>query len=844
MTQDSQTPVNKSTESLSLPKNKFNRLSVLSQQGVLVPSFSFFTLNDISEDALQKFLAEFTGADENIFLAVRPVEKPDTPLVRTILNIGFSDASVKAFAESSKDERLAFDCYRRFIEAYADLVDDVPDYLFEEISDEYGDTPFSVEQLKLLCDRYKELYTEETGKVFPQTLEEQLLNVLNSLKQNAADLEVADLSFIIQKMVFGNASEDSCSGVISSRYSQTGKKNPSVKYQFKAQYEDLILYPESNVKSVLSNDKFLSQFQEDISQIIQVAESAFKTAVDISFVIESGKLYLLNCHELECSPKAKMLIAHDFVEEENMSEEEGLCQLDEKAIEDVLSPSFDKDSLDESQVNKIASGESIGPGAVSGVVCTSVDSANKCADEGLDYIFVKEDTHPGDFEAMLNSTGILTKSGGKASHAAVVARQYGKVCVGGLDELSCDEESDGFSISDHEVKDGDLISVDGETGNIYKGEIESTTSPIIEALTDNEENEESKAFESVMSWAGEHKELEVLANVDLAEDLSVALALGAQGVGLTRIEHLFNTPERLLEFQKVLLSEDASKSCIKAFLIDDFVASFQLLSSLPYTVRLLDPPIHEFMPKSDSTIRDLAQNLAMAEEVIFQKVADIKEKNPMLGLRGCRLGILNEALTRVQLEALFEAYLKSDGKTKAISLEVMVPFIASVEEFIQQKRLILSVAKSYDLSSDDIKIGAMIELPRAALLAGEIAPEVDFVSFGTNDLTQTVLGVSRDDAASFLPYYTKSNPNCAVPIYEGDPFETLDIKGVGLLIKSAVKQIREANPKVKVGVCGEHGGDPASIAFFHEIGLDYVSCSPYRVPIAKVSAAQSAILEK
>ena len=778
-------------------------------------------------------------------------------MMDTVLNLGLNDITIRGIIENTKNERFAYDSYRRFLQMFGNVVlgieHDKFEHILEKIKKEFKvklDTEINCEGLKKLVEEFKKLVKKETGKDFPQNPELQLKTaidaVFNSWNTKRAvtyrrinkipdDLGTA---VNVQEMVFGNMGEDSGTGVGFTRNPSTGEKEDYGEYLLNAQGEDVVAGIRTPLSlSNLKND--LPEVYEELIKIVTLLEKHYRDVQDYEFTIEKGKLYLLQTRTGKRTAQAALKIAVDMVEEGIINKEEAVLRIEPNQLNQLLHRRIDPKAKKE----VIAKGLPASPGAAYGKVVFTADEAEQLGKEGEKVILVRAETTPDDIHGMVEAQGVLTSRGGMTSHAAVVARGMGKACVAGCSILNINAKKEKISVNDMELKKGDFITIDGGTGEVFLGKV-----PTIEPKM-------SKEFETLLSWANKIKRLGVYANADTPEDAQKARELGAEGIGLTRTEHMFMEQDRLPIVQKMIMS-DTKKSRAEALekllpmQMGDFLGILKAMEGLPVIIRLLDPPLHEFLPNLEDTLIEVTtlklKNIDSAEldkkEKLLEIIKSLHEMNPMLGLRGCRLGILYPEIYDMQVEAIIEAAIELTKKGIKVKPEIMIPLVSHISEF----RLICKRAKKIadeKIKSAGVKleykVGTMIELPRAALTADEIAEEAEFFSFGTNDLTQTTFGISRDDAeGKFLVKYVDDK------ILEDNPFEVLDREGVGKLVKLGTKLGRETRPDLEVGVCGEHGGEPQSVEFFHSVGLNYVSCSPFRVPIARLAAAQAVLKEK
>ena len=778
-------------------------------------------------------------------------------MMDTILNLGLNDVTIQGIVEKTKNERFAYDSYRRFMQMFGNVVlgveHDKFEFLLEELKKELKiklDTEIDCEGLKILVERYKKLIKKETGKDFPQELKAQLKMaidaVFNSWNTKRAvtyrrinkipdDLGTA---VNVQEMVFGNMGEDSGTGVGFTRNPSTGEKEDYGEYLLNAQGEDVVAgirtpLPLSNLK----ND--LPEVYEELIKIVTLLEKHYRDVQDYEFTIEKGKLYLLQTRTGKRTAQAALKIAVDMVEEGIISKEEAILRVEPNQLNQLLHRRIDP----KAKVEVIAKGLPASPGAAYGKVVFTADEAEELGKEGERVILVRTETTPDDIHGMVEAQGVLTSRGGMTSHAAVVARGMGKACVAGCSVLNINTKKEIISVNDLVIKKDEFITIDGGTGEVFLGKV-----PTIEPKM-------SKEFETLLSWANKIKRLGVYANADTPEDAKKARELGAEGIGLTRTEHMFMEQDRLPVVQKMIMA-DTQKSRAEALekLLPvqkgDFLGILKAMEGLPVIIRLLDPPLHEFLPNLEDTLIEVntlkLKNIDSAElakkEKLLEIIKSLHEMNPMLGLRGCRLGLLYPEIYEMQVKAIIEAAIELTKKGIKVKPEIMIPLVSHINEFKPICKRARKIADEKIKSAGvklEYKVGTMIELPRAALTADKIAEEAEFFSFGTNDLTQTTFGISRDDAeGKFLVKYVDDK------ILEDNPFEVLDREGVGQLVKLGTKLGRGTRPNLEVGICGEHGGEPQSIEFCHSVGLNYVSCSPFRVPIARLAAAQAVIKEK
>jgi len=824
------------------------------------------------EDVTQQ---KFGGEDNPLLVSVRSGAKFSMPgMMDTVLNLGLNDKTLEALAAKSGDRRFALDCYRRLIHMYGDVVLGIPKRKFEEILRKekrerkiVHDFELSEEILEGLISDYRNLIKKEIGKGFPLDVIEQLLMAISAVFEswnNPRAVTYRRLNYIpddlgtavnIQQMVFGNVGEKSATGVGFTRNPATGEKELYGEYLFNSQGEDVVagVRTPSSFKSL---EKEMTPAYKELKEITSRLEKHYRDVQDFEFTIQEKKLYMLQTRSGKRTGLAAVKIAVDMVEEGLVSKEEALLMVEAEALNQLLHPVFDVEEKGKHQV--LARGLAASPGAAAGQVVFTADEAVSWEKEGKKVILVREETSPDDIHGMSASQGVLTATGGMTSHAAVVGRQMGKPSVVGCGEIRPEEEKRFFNVGKTKVKEGDWISIDGTSGEVLHGQIPTQPSEIIQVIRGKKRPEESKIyqdFKKLLFWADQVKKLKVRANTDTPEDARIALAFGAEGVGLARTEHMFFQKERLPFIKEMILSETEEErrkalSKLLPFQKKDFYGLFREMRGHPVTIRTLDPPLHEFLPRKEDLMVEMAvlrasdskQKEKIQElEKLLERVKALSEFNPMLGHRGCRLGISYPEIIEMQVTAIFEAVCQLAKERQRVYPEIMVPLVGTKEELVNQKRIIQRVAEEV-MEKNKVKIeysvGTMIEIPRAAITADEIAEEAEFFSFGTNDLTQTIYGLSRDDGAGFLAHYL------AHGIWKSNPFETVDIKGVGEIMEMAVEKGRKTRPDLKIGICGVHGGDPRSIFFCHKIGLNYVSCSAYQVPIARLAAAQIAIKEK
>ena len=795
---------------------------------------------------------KFGDNSDPLLVSVRSGARASMPgMMDTILNLGLNDIAVEGFAAKTGNPRFAYDSYRRFIQMYSDVVMEVPKSYFEKIIDElkaekgvHFDTELTTEDLKELVKRFKEVYKENmNGEEFPQNPSEQLMGAVKAVFRswdNPRAIVYRRMNDIpgdwgtavnVQAMVFGNMGETSGTGVAFTRNPSTGEKGIYGEYLINAQGEDVV----AGVRTPQPISKLAEDLPECYKEFMELAhklENHYRDMQDMEFTIQEGKLYFLQTRNGKRTAPAAIQIACDLVDEGMIDEKEAVLRIDAKSLDQLLHPTFDKDSLKAGEV--IGQALPASPGAAAGKVVFTAEEAKELGKggKGERVVLVRLETTPEDIEGMVAAQGILTVRGGMTSHAAVVARGMGTCCVSGCGEIKINEEAKQFELGGYTFHEGDYISLDGTTGKIYKGDIKTVEASV------------SGNFGRIMAWADKYRALKVRTNADNPRDTRNAVHLGAEGIGLCRTEHMFFEEDRIPKIRKMILAEtvearEAALNELIPFQKGDFKAMYKELKELPMTVRYLDPPLHEFLPTEEEDIIALAKDMGVTVEHLKNKCAELHEFNPMMGHRGCRLAVTYPEIARMQTRALMEAAIEvKEEEGYNIVPEIMIPLVGEKKELKFVKDVVIEVAEQVkkEKGSDmQYHIGTMIEIPRAALLANEIAEEAEFFSFGTNDLTQMTFGFSRDDAGKFLDSYYKTK------IYESDPFAKLDQKGVGQLVKMAVEKGKATRPDIKLGICGEHGGEPSSVEFCHNIGLSYVSCSPFRVPIARLAAAQAAI---
>ncbi len=801
---------------------------------------------------LEEITGKKFGDRENpLLVSVRSGARASMPgMMDTILNLGLNEEVVNTLAEKSNNPRWAWDCYRRFIQMYSDVVMEVGKKYFEELIDKMKeakgvklDVELDANDLKELAKEFKEEYKEKLGTDFPDDPKEQLMGAIKAVFRSwdnpRANVYRRDndipyswgTAVNVQSMAFGNMGEDCGTGVAFTRDPATGEKGLFGEFLTNAQGEDVVAGVRTPMHIAEMEEKFPEAFKQ-FKEVCKTLEDHYKDMQDMEFTVEHGKLYMLQTRNGKRTAQAALKIACDLVDEGMRTEEEAVLMIDPRNLDTLLHPQFDVDVLKSSI--PIGKGLGASPGAACGKIVFTASDAER---EGLGgknekVILVRLETSPEDITGMKASQGILTVRGGMTSHAAVVARGMGTCCVSGCGDIKMNEAKKEFSLAGKTYHEGDIISIDGSTGNIYDGVIPTTDAKI------------AGEFGRVMAWADKYRILGVRTNADNPTDAKKAVELGAEGIGLCRTEHMFFDEARIHSMRKMILSdtvEEREKALAELipYQKGDFKAMYKVLKGLPMTVRYLDPPLHEFLPTEEKEIIDLAKDMGVTVEQLKQKCVDLHEFNPMMGHRGCRLDVTYPEIARMQTRALMEAAIEvkeEDGFD--IIPEIMIPLVGEVKELKFVKDIVVETAEKVkkEKNSDiSYHIGTMIEIPRAALTADDIAKEAEFFSFGTNDLTQMTFGFSRDDAGKFLGSYYENK------IYEQDPFARIDQVGVGKLVEMAVEKGKTTRPDIKLGICGEHGGDPSSVEFFHKVGLTYVSCSPFRVPIARLAAAQAAI---
>ncbi len=814
-----------------------------------------FLINSIYENVkgIEKVTGKNFGGKHNpLLVSVRSGARVSMPgMMDTILNLGLNDVTVAALAKETGNERFAFDCYRRFVLMFTNIAKGHPrvemDKMLEHLKEAKGyksDTDLDAADLKGLVAKYKDYYKKTFNEDFPADPYVQLIEAITAVfrswdnpranvyrKMNNIPYSWGT-AVNVQSMAFGNKGETSGTGVAFSRSPSTGEKHVFAEYLPNAQGEDVV----AGIRTPLSIEELgvrmpdvYRQFKETIAKM----ENHYKDMQDMEFTVEEGKLYFLQTRNGKRTAAAALKIACDLVDEGLISEEEAVLRVEPKALDSLLHPSFDSKVL--KTLKPIGEGLPASPGAATGKVAFTAEEAHKRHAAGEKVVLVRAETSPEDIEGMVASEGILTMRGGMTSHAAVVARGMGKCCVAGCGSAVIDEEAKTLKLNGKVYTEKDVISLDGSTGLVYDGDVKKV------------EPELTGYFGRMMAWADKYRTLKVRANADTPKDANQAVKFGAEGIGLCRTEHMFFDKDRIFHMRRMILADklEVREQALEELLPyqqSDFYGLFMAMKEKNVNIRLLDPPLHEFLPTEEDKIEELAKSLGLSVEDVKARISFLHEFNPMMGHRGCRLDVSYPEIGRMQARAIIRAAIQAQKDLgHAVTPEIMIPLVLDVKELKFVKNIIVETADE-EIKKAGVKlyyeVGTMIEIPRAALLAGEVATEAKFFSFGTNDLTQMTFGFSRDDAGKFLPDYY------ATKIFEQDPFQNVDTRGVGRLIKMAVGEGRAANPTLHVGVCGEHGGDPLSIDFFHNAGLDYVSCSPFRVPVARLAAAQAAVKAK
>ena len=803
--------------------------------------------------------ARFADPENPLLVSVRSGARASMPgMMDTVLNLGLNDVTVAGLAARADDKRFAYDSYRRFIQMYSDVVMEVDHGLFEDALEEqklrcgvFDDTGLTGDDLETLVGTYKQIVRDESGEEFPQDPNDQLWGAIGAVFNswmNARATTYRRLNNIpaswgtavnVQAMVFGNMGEDCATGVAFTRDPSTGENSFYGEYLINAQGEDVVAGIRTPLsltraareiagESEPSMEEAMPEVFAQLDAVRTQLETHYGDMQDIEFTVQQNKLYMLQTRNGKRTGAAALRMAVEMAEEGLITRDEALLRIDPIALDQLLHPTLDPDA----EKTVITQGLPASPGAAAGEIVLSADRAEELAAAGKSVILVRLETSPEDIHGMHAAAGILTARGGMTSHAAVVARGMGRACVSGAGELRFDETAGKVYIREHELAEGDIVTIDGGTGEVFLGQVD-TIQP-----------EMSGAFATIMGWADETRRMAVRTNAETPADARTAVDFGAEGIGLCRTEHMFFDVDRIIAMREMIMAVDtAGREAALAKLLpmqrQDFEELFTIMTGLPVTIRLLDPPLHEFLPHSAEELADVAAAAGISPETARQRALKLSESNPMLGHRGCRLAVTYPEICRMQARAIFEAATAIAAKGDAAPVpEIMIPLAATGRELEICKAVIDAEAEAVAGETGtriEYLVGTMVELPRAAVCAGDLAQQAEFFSFGTNDLTQTALGISRDDAGSFMHAYTDAE------IYPADPFVSIDREGVGALVRMGVEGGRAARGDIKLGICGEHGGDPASIGFFEEVGLDYVSCSPYRVPAARLAAAQAAI---
>ena len=802
---------------------------------------------------MEKITGKKFGDKQNpLLVSVRSGARASMPgMMDTILNLGLNDVAVEGFAKKTGNPRFAYDSYRRFIQMFSDVVMEVPKSLFERVLDEIKaakqvkfDMELTAEDLQEVIARFKAIYKDKMGEDFPQDPKVQLMEAVKAVFRswdNERAIVYRRMNDIpgdwgtavnVQAMVFGNMGETSGTGVAFTRNPSTGAKGIYGEYLINAQGEDVV----AGIRTPQPITKLEQDLPECYKQFMEIAmklEAHYRDMQDMEFTIENGKLFFLQTRNGKRTAQAALQIACDLVDEGMITPQEAVTRIEAKSLDQLLHPTFDPEALKAGEV--IGQALPASPGAAAGKVYFTAEEAKQAHEQGERVVLVRLETSPEDIEGMHASEGILTVRGGMTSHAAVVARGMGTCCVSGCGDIAINEDDKVFELGGHTFHEGDYISLDGSTGKIYKGDIKTMEASV------------SGNFGRIMDWADQYRKLQVRTNADTPQDAANAVKFGAEGIGLCRTEHMFFDPDRIPKIRQMILARtleqrEKALNALIPFQKGDFKALYEVMEGRPVTIRFLDPPLHEFVPTEEDDIKKLADAQGKTVEQIKTIIASLHEFNPMMGHRGCRLAVTYPEIAEMQTRAVIEAAINVTKETgHTVTPEIMIPLVGDVKELKYVKNVVVKTADKLIAESGlDMKyeVGTMIEIPRAAITADKIATEAEFFSFGTNDLTQMTFGFSRDDAAKFLgDYYSKN-------IYEHDPFATVDQEGVGELMKIASEKGRSTRPDIRLGICGEHGGDPKTVEFCHKIGLTYVSCSPYRVPIARLAAAQAAVKEK
>ena len=796
---------------------------------------------------------KFGDKENPLLVSVRSGARASMPgMMDTILNLGLNETVVNVIAEKSGNPRWAWDCYRRFIQMYSDVVMEVGKKYFEELIDQMKakkgvtfDVELTAEDLKELASEFKAEYKEKIGEDFPDDPKEQLMGAIKAVFRSwdnpRANVYRRDndipyswgTAVNVQSMAFGNMGDDCGTGVAFTRDPATGEKKLMGEFLVNAQGEDVVAGVRTPMPIAEMADKFPEAFDQ-FKKVCETLENHYRDMQDMEFTVENKKLYMLQTRNGKRTAQAALKIACDLVDEGMRTEKEAVAMIDPRNLDTLLHPQFDAKAL--KAATPMGKGLGASPGAACGKIVFTAEDAEEWAAKGEKVVLVRLETSPEDITGMKVSQGILTVRGGMTSHAAVVARGMGTCCVSGCGDIAMDEANKKFTLAGKEFHEGDYISIDGSTGNIYDGQIATVDATI------------AGEFGRIMAWADKYRKLKVRTNADTPSDAKKARELGAEGIGLCRTEHMFFEEDRIAAFREMICSDtveerEAALDKILPYQQGDFEKLYEALEGCPVTIRFLDPPLHEFVPTEEADIEKLAKAQGKSVETIKNIIASLHEFNPMMGHRGCRLAVTYPEIAKMQTKAVIRAAInvKKAHPDWNVEPEIMIPLVCEVKELKYVKKVVVETADAEIAAAGiDLKyeVGTMIEIPRAALTADEIAKEADFFCFGTNDLTQMTFGFSRDDAGKFLNAYYDAK------IFENDPFAKLDQTGVGKLMDMAIKLGKPVNPKLHVGICGEHGGDPSSVEFCHKIGLDYVSCSPFRVPIARLAAAQAAIADE
>ena len=801
-------------------------------------------------EELEKATGKKMGDLENpLLVSVRSGARASMPgMMDTVLNLGLNDAVAENFAKVTNNKRFAYDSYRRFIMMFADVVKGYSKNSFERLLDKIKeeknakyDTDLNEDDMYEIAMKFKEVYKELSGVEFPQDPRVQLIEAVTAVFRswnNERAIIYRRMNDIpgswgtavnIQEMVFGNKGDDCGTGVAFTRNPSTGENKLYGEYLINAQGEDVVAGVRTP-QDISTLETVMPKVYEEFVKTTQILEKHYRDMQDMEFTIENGKLFMLQTRNGKRTAQAALKIAVDLVNEGMLTKEEALLKVEPKQLDSLLHPNFNVNALKEAKL--VATGLAASPGAACGKIYFNALDVSKAKENKEKVLLVRLETSPEDIQGMNDAEGILTIRGGMTSHAAVVARGMGRCCVCGCGELIVNEEKKTLTTKEgHVYHEGDYLSIDGSTGKVYDGIIE-TKEPSI-----------SGYFETFMNWADEVRTLKVRTNADTPKDAKQALTFGAEGIGLCRTEHMFFEETRIFNFRRMIAAKTVEQreealEKILPYQREDFIGLFKAMEGNPVTIRFLDPPLHEFLPHTDEEIKPLAESLDMSFEELKNRVESLKEFNPMMGHRGCRLAITYPEIARMQTRAVIEAAIEVNKEGMNVVPEIMIPLVAEVKELKYVREIVCETADAIIKEQGvklDYKVGTMIEIPRAALTADKIAEEAEFFSFGTNDLTQMTYGFSRDDATKFLPYYYEKQ------ILESDPFARLDQAGVGQLVEMATRKGRSTRSDIKLGICGEHGGDPSSVEFCHKLGLNYVSCSPFRVPIARLAAAQAAI---